>query len=337
MYNSEYPLEINLSQMIEINPTGKKISGIDPIEHDTHFEYQFDDDWVAFKNALDINTSELFKTKASNCIPKFLFRGHKNQEYLLTPTAFRNLDANKIGALKSGNGHSQAENSSFINFIKGMNSIGLKITAQSFDYINKSSNKNNSHSFFEYGGFAHGSSIQDLALAQHYGIPTRLLDFTFNPLIVLFFATESINYPPEDPNKKMSIWIIPDTLIDVVKETSFIDRVFVNGFQNQNMISQEGLFINYIQGRAEDENLYDDDSLIPLDQYLLSNLNSDQKELIAKKIGKPMKFTLSHSCEKEITLYLDSLNINWTTVQPDLEGVKKEVDRLSRKSNTTWI
>jgi hypothetical protein len=327
------PIELRLQHEPEINPFGKTIRGVKPIDEITHWVYDFEENCDAFFEYFNDPFSELNETSYSNIGAKYIFRGHQDFNWELIPTAFRDLNSNEennsLNVLKSGNGHFLPELTDFINFVRGLNSLGYKIEDDSFKLINSTLIDDKYKAFELIEDFPKPEQLKELALAQHYGVHTRLLDFTFNPNKAIFFATEKIKHPSKEDNSKIGIWAIPERLIEICQEDFYLKRIFVEGFQNNNMVAQQGLFINYFRGRSIDENLFNKEGKIKsLDKYLFDyTKSSDNERLINEKIGKPSLFTLSNRVAWHVLKRLEILNINWMTIQPDLDGIKKEVER----------
>lgn len=95
-----------------------------------------------------------------------------------------------------------------------------------------------------------------LALAQHEGVPTRLVDFTYEPLVALYFAAEGVfRHEAKDWNGDLAIWCIPDRILNLARDKNgtisseyreFRQRlqiVSAPGSSNKNLLYQRGLFL----------------------------------------------------------------------------------------------
>lgn len=179
----------------------------------------------------------------------------------------------------------------------------------------------------------YNSFWQTLALAQHYGLPTRLLDWTYSPLVAAHFCTENIDEYGHDA----VIWCVdigkakqylPNSLkemIDKDNSNSFtIDMLesVAKDFDEFKKIQDKPFYLFYEPSSLTDRiaNQYALFSVVSDPSVSLLDLLPDDEE-ICYKIIIPKEVKL------EIRDKLDYINISERLIYPGLDGICKWITR----------
>ncbi len=173
---------------------------------------------------------------------------------------------------------------------------------------------------------------QMIAMAQQFGLPTRLLDWTYSPLVAAHFATEDVLAYDTDG----AIWCadvnqmnaqLPEKLQKLLQEErcsiftmEMLDRLGDN-FEKLQEIREEPYAFFFEPASAVDR---------IANQYALFSLTTDTNKTIDqlpefdkyfKKIVIPSKVKL------EIRDKLDYINISERMIYPGLDGICKWITR----------
>jgi FRG domain len=146
-----------------------------------------------------------------------------------------------------------------------------------------------------------------LAVAQHHGMATRLLDWSCNPLTALWFAVES---PAKPEMANAVVWIFFPSAKDFVKNVQSFKpleikatKVFAPNYLNRRIAAQQGWFTVHA--------IREDGKFLPLER------NTAYKKRLTKICIPATKFS-------SIRADLDRCGINAETVFNDFDGLCKD-------------
>lgn len=180
----------------------------------------------------------------------------------------------------------------------------------------------------EYSGF-----WSLLPVAQHHGLPTRLLDWTYSPMVAAHFATENTDYYDRDG----VIWCL-----DVKSFKAYMPKVLQAKLEDtDSSIFTIGMLEKLIPGFESMRSLsdrpyaifFEPSSMIDriVNQYALFSVVSDSSVLLSDLIRKNeiecRKIIIPREAKLEIRDKLDYINISERMIYPGLDGVCRWITR----------
>lgn len=189
--------------------------------------------------------------------------------------------------------------------------------------------------FRKYGHIEaeHADSIWDwLALGQHRGLPTRLLDWTYSPLVALHFATAT----PDDFDQDGVVWCVnfveankrlPAKLKRIMQdegsETVTIDMLNAIGDLERFDALARKPFLVFMEPPAVDRRILNQWALFSL----MSSPRAEMGDWIAEHPDLCRRVIVPASLKWEIRDKLDQANVNERILFPDLDGLSRWLTR----------
>lgn len=177
------------------------------------------------------------------------------------------------------------------------------------------------------------SKLQWLSIMQHYGVPTRLLDFTYSPYIALYFCLEGLE---SNSSNDIALYAIDyrNLLKESIKYAKSKDINFKYTYSDT-FDKDDSIFEEYLSDNKFDilwtAEPYEGNNRIDRQSgcFLLScNLEKKIEELLKSQIYKNVqmkKIIIAIELYDQIYSLLNKVNINSKVLYGDLSGLAKSL------------
>ena len=262
----------------------------------------------------------------------WIFRGQSKSEWDFVPSIFRSNISEEWILRQKGEKinyfeFSERELKVIRNFVKISDSVGLKVPTDSYEFRTRDANRY-LNAFDE--NFPPKENIEIWAIAQHHGIPTRLLDFSHNAFYAAFFAAidsfEKGDFVGDLTVLALNIgkyWEISNR-----REFRRIQLVSVPTYDNNYLFSQKGIFLydKNIQDRWKEEKQSHEIAVFSI-------LDAFAEECEKLKIDLPDVIRMMKYPKHKVTdllLHLHKNDINLAGLMPNYDSIKKTME-IERK------
>jgi hypothetical protein len=212
------------------------------------------------------------------------------------------------------------------SFVDHCDSIGLKIPNDSPDlrklFLDQNAPAGPGGAFIRTPLWPDPNLYELLALAQHHGLPTRLLDWSSRSYVAAYFAISGALKAQQvqiDESKRLAVWVL-----DVTRRAHLpkLEVIKVPGGNSANVAAQSGLFTLLRQEGGRGEPFTGETAL---DRYLLG---------LDYPVPRPiMKVTLPVSQAKAALALCALYGVTGSTLFPDFYGAARAAPDIMR---TAW-
>ena len=304
-------------------------------------------DWVSRKHERSVDGFISLLSPASGVLASdgddwqdFIFRGHASEEYDLVPNVFRGRGApfpwrGPHGKRTYGE-QIRAEIAQLYEFYKLADERGLHVPEYSYR-LKQVLEECQDPGFIDNASRGKAAWPPDellslLALAQHYGVPTRLLDFTRSPYVAAYFAAEGASKSPHKGN--LAVWAVNKLPFEDDSQWDWLqDRIRIvtaPGSEIPNLLAQQGLFLlsqHPIQRSDPDGTRRKKIRNFRVsDQFMAESYERIMvNQLIIGTYDRPLlfKFTLPARLAPELLAVLARLGIDGSSIYPGYAGVAR--------------
>jgi hypothetical protein len=254
-------------------------------------------------------SAETFKEFGPN---SWYFRGHADDSFQLVPSALRQesklLRDFVSGGFRTNEEQIFGEMHALRLFFDEADRIGLHLPEDS-QVVRRIFEKHYAHQLPSNWPPRHLLSL--MAIAQHHGFPTRLLDWSRNVLKASYFAASGAAKGGSRGSKKLAVWALSIWPF-MMKADTPLKIVTAPGFTNRNLLAQEGIFTR-TRSIKPNQTFVD---RRPLDKILESEI----KEFTP--IGTSLyRITLPSKLAPELLYELARRGVSHSTLFPDFYGV----------------